>query len=96
MPGGSYQKPGNWRTLKRRILERDGYRCLCGARAVTADHIIPRSQGGGDDPVNLRAICGPCHEAKSKVEAAIGRRRASAKRRSQARLAPERHPGRIA
>jgi hypothetical protein len=49
------------------VLRRDGYVCLmprdghrCGAPATSADHIVPRSLGGSDEPDNLRAACLPC------------------------------------
>jgi 5-methylcytosine-specific restriction endonuclease McrA len=49
------------------VLERDGWRCQICRRGIpatltvphpkagTADHVIPRSQGGNHDPANLRA-----------------------------------------
>lgn len=49
------------------VLERDGWRCQVCKRGIpatlavphhkagTADHVIPRSQGGGNDAANLRA-----------------------------------------
>lgn len=57
--------------LRRQILERDGGTCqICGAGAgedsgcepgkrcrLQIDHILPISQGGKDDPDNLRAVC---------------------------------------
>lgn len=65
-----------WRRVRVYVLLRDGERCqvpdelgrLCLAPAMVAgplaghvDHIIPRSQGGTDDPANLRAACEPCN-----------------------------------
>lgn len=32
------------------------------------DHIVPRSQGGTDDPANLQLLCATCHRAKSDGE----------------------------
>lgn len=51
------------------ILERDGHTCkmerdgrLCGRRATTVDHIVPRSRGGAlYDPGNARAACADCN-----------------------------------
>jgi 5-methylcytosine-specific restriction endonuclease McrA len=49
------------------VLERDGWRCQICKRGIpatltvphhmagTADHVVPRSQGGGHDAANLRA-----------------------------------------
>jgi 5-methylcytosine-specific restriction endonuclease McrA len=62
-----------WEKLRKRILERDKYLCqpcyhatpqrITPAAAV--DHIEPKAKGGTDKPANLRAICDPCHRAKS-------------------------------
>lgn len=59
----------------RRILKTHGARCyLCGGPGVTqVDHVVPRMDGGLDTPANKRPICGPCHDEKSKAEAARAR-----------------------
>jgi 5-methylcytosine-specific restriction enzyme A len=65
--------PGNWSTIRRRVLERDGYECqLCGAPADEVDHIR-----NNDDHslANLWTLCEPHHKAKTAREAAIGRKR---------------------
>lgn len=66
--------PGNWQTLRLRVLRRDRNTCqarnvhgvLCGARASDVDHIVP-----GDDHClsNLQALCAPCHRDKTLREA---------------------------
>ena len=66
-----------WRRLRAQILERDGHLCQCdGCKAQgrlliahEVDHIVPLSQGGTDDPGNLRAINRECHKAKTAREA---------------------------
>lgn len=64
-----------WRRLRDAIMERDGHMCQCdkckGSKLIAheVDHIKPLSQGGGDDPDNLRAMHRDCHEEKSKREA---------------------------
>jgi 5-methylcytosine-specific restriction endonuclease McrA len=76
--------PPDWAKTRRRILQRDAYRChVCeqpGADEV--DHLRP-----GDDhsDANLSAICRSCHRTKSSLEGVRARR--SGKRK------PERHPG---
>lgn len=56
MPG-YYQTP-EWRALRKQCLDRDRWRCvLCGDKAVVADHITARRQGGADTLSNLRALC---------------------------------------
>lgn len=52
-----------------RIFVRDRFKCqYCCHRFqpadLTLDHIIPRAQGGGDDPENLAAACIPCNQRK--------------------------------
>lgn len=54
-----------------RIFVRDKFRCqyCCkgfGQRVaeLTLDHIIPRSDGGGDGPENLATACIPCNQRK--------------------------------
>lgn len=87
--GSGYRQPGNWKTTRRRILKRDGGLCRCGQPATTVDHIVPVSQGGGHEDHNLRAICGPCHDAKTRSEQQAGRAKRSTKRPA------EPHPGLI-
>lgn len=55
--------------INRAVMLRDGGLCACGALAEQVDHVVPLSQGGGDDMDNRRAICGPCHDAKTQQEA---------------------------
>lgn len=87
MGRSSYAQPGNWKTTKRRILERDGHRCyLCGGTAITVDHVVNVAAGGSHDDDNLAAICDPCHDVKSEHE-----RRAGIKARKAGRQVQ--HPG---
>lgn len=67
MRGCPVKHPGGqavWVRAREWVLERDGRRCACGARATQVDHIWPRCLAGVDAPENLRAICGPCNLAK--------------------------------
>ncbi|WP_353963755.1 HNH endonuclease [Streptomyces sp. NBC_00237] len=63
IPGPGYDR------IRRAVLARDNYTCvICYAAGTDVDHIIPVTQGGIDDPVNLRTLCSPCHRVKSERE----------------------------
>lgn len=66
--------PSDWEETRVRILQRDEYRCyLCRGFATEVDHVVPTSQGGGEDDLNLRAICRPCHRTKTGREGQAAR-----------------------
>ena len=52
-----------------RIYLRDKFRCqYCGQKYVavelTLDHIVPRSRGGDNSPINIVTACLPCNNRK--------------------------------
>jgi len=63
------------------VLDRNGFTCqMCGAVAgephqydksrktrLHIGHIIDKTQGGSDDPSNLRALCSVCNEGASNI-----------------------------
>jgi len=63
------------------VLDRNGFTCqMCGAVAgephpynpsrktrLHIGHIVDKSQGGTDDPSNLRALCSICNEGASNL-----------------------------
>jgi len=53
-------------TLRKRILERDKYRCVnCHSfKDLAIDHIKAFSEGGTNDIGNLRTLCKKCNSAK--------------------------------
>jgi 5-methylcytosine-specific restriction protein A len=63
-----------WQKLRADILRRDENMCqVCAdsgrvSVATEVDHIIPKVEGGTDDPSNLQAICHTCHEGKTMME----------------------------
>lgn len=76
-----------WRRLRLFVLDRDGWLCRvpvkdgridpagkpCLLPASCADHIVPRTQGGTDDPDNLRAACVPHNGTKGgRLDADVG------------------------
>jgi len=67
-----------WRRKVEQIKVRDQYTCRhCGVVTVvgSCDHITPRAEGGTDADSNLQWLCNPCHDTKTKAEAARGIRR---------------------
>ena len=60
-----------WRVVRRRVFERDGWRCRkCGgAGRLECDHVTPIHRGGAAwDEANLQALCRTCHIRKSRLE----------------------------
>lgn len=60
------------RRLRFEILRRDNYTCrYCGAKApdvaLTVDHVLAVTLGGGDEPNNLVTACAECNSGKSSV-----------------------------
>lgn len=87
--------PKYWPQLRKRVLERDKYRCqhiredtgeICGAAANQVDHIINDKRGGRDSLSNLQSLCEWHHAQKSSREGG----KANAKK---ARRSHEKHPG---
>lgn len=64
------------RSVRLAVAKRDRWQCwLCGEgvprhvpanhpRELTADHVVPRSLGGSDDPINLRAAHRLCNSRR--------------------------------
>jgi 5-methylcytosine-specific restriction endonuclease McrA len=65
----------DWRSLWRQVVVGKSCR-LCGERAETAHHLVPRSRGGDDVHENLMEVCGDgtrgCH---GHIEARTGEAR---------------------
>lgn len=60
------------RTERFRILHRDRFMCryclaMPGSDLMEVDHLIPRSLGGSDNPLNLVASCKTCNSRKSNT-----------------------------
>lgn len=59
----------HWRQARRRVLLRDGYRCLmrrpgCLGAATEVHHVVAPPEGHPFDPVNLQSACKPCNVAE--------------------------------
>jgi 5-methylcytosine-specific restriction protein A len=91
--------PDNWKSIRARILRRDGYQCTairddgeglrCPEPATDVDHIRP-----GDDhrDTNLRSLCDWHHRRKSSSEG--GRAMQLARQRAARQFnRSEAHPG---
>ena len=60
-------KAGNFKDLRRVVLERDNYTCVyCGDKKgpFEADHVMPKSRGGLDKISNLVCACRNCNRSK--------------------------------
>ena len=60
-----------WGPIRRRILDRDGWRCRhCGRPGrLEVDHIRPLWKGGAPyDGDNLQVLCRGCHIRKTRKE----------------------------
>jgi DNA-directed RNA polymerase subunit M/transcription elongation factor TFIIS len=54
--------PAEYDALRRRVLERDGWRCqVCGSSKLQVHHLQRRSKLGDDEPDNLIVVCACCH-----------------------------------
>ena len=64
-----------WQRRKARIIRRDGGIChLCGQPgADTADHLIPWSHGGTDEPANLAAAHIDCNRRRGNRPIEVAR-----------------------
>ncbi|WP_076051903.1 HNH endonuclease [Mycobacterium colombiense] len=85
-----------WKRLRRKVLERDGYQCQirgphCTGHATQVDHIVNTAAGGAPfDEHNAQSVCPQCNARKASAEAAAARR---AQPRRTNKRPPERHPG---
>lgn len=76
MPGDPFYKTKRWAELRAAVIRRAHGRCEtpgCNAKAVVADHIVSRRNGGSDTMQNLRALCRQCDNRVK--ESADGKRR---------------------
>jgi 5-methylcytosine-specific restriction endonuclease McrA len=63
--------PAGWTATRRRILRRDGGRCVqCGQPAAEVHHAIP----GREDDASLISLCRPCHAVITAAQALAARR----------------------
>ena len=51
------------------VYRRDGNQCLkCGTKDnLSIDHIVPKSLGGINNPINYQTLCKPCNTNKGNT-----------------------------
>lgn len=59
---------GEYLAIRRQVLQEERACAFCGAPSVTVDHIVPVSRGGSHARENLRALCKPCHDRRSRAQ----------------------------
>lgn len=82
-----------WARVRRRVFERDGYRCrACGRPGrLECDHVVPLWKDDSDpyNLGNLQALCRGCHMAKTAAELAADRERRNPKAAAWGRAVQE-------
>src|SRR5260221_7505296 len=55
------------KTVRKKVLERDGYKCrICGStEKLHLDHMTPFVDGGESTPENLQVLCQKCNAIKN-------------------------------
>jgi 5-methylcytosine-specific restriction endonuclease McrA len=75
LDGREFLYGGDWARRKDEVFARDAMRCQWGTIAMgtkcdqdadDVDHIIKRSDGGGDGALNLRSLCRRHHNMRHK------------------------------
>ena len=61
------KSPPYWESLRLYVFLRDKRKCwrchgLFAESGLECHHIVPKEQGGSDNPKNLRTLCGVCHD----------------------------------
>lgn len=80
MSAGTEHPTDDWDATRRRVLNRDGHACrFCGTTddehreehdtGLHVHHVIPRNDGGTDDPDNLLTVCCRCHRTLEETHA---------------------------
>lgn len=73
--GRKLYRTAAWQRTRRKVLDRDGWRCTnCGrAGALEVHHETAMADGGAElDMANLRSLCARCHWGEHSKNAIIG------------------------
>ena len=58
-----------WKRARTACLEREPLCYICRrAKSTTADHVVPKAEGGTDSPTNLKGACKGCQATKASRE----------------------------
>jgi len=59
-----------WQRVRKAALRRAGGKCekCSSSLRLQVDHVIPVSQGGGNEPGNVQVLCEVCHKRKTATE----------------------------
>ena len=93
--------PANWRELRKKVLERDGYQCTAiksnGKRCPNKENLEVDHHRAGDDHSenNLRTLCYFHHKAKSSREGGEAKAKKLEENKKRWRRPPETHPSLI-
>jgi 5-methylcytosine-specific restriction enzyme A len=74
-PGSPITRKGVKPSKRRKVFERDGYKCRSCERTgdesnpLTIDHVVPLSHGGTNEQRNLQTLCLSCNLRKNELEA---------------------------
>ncbi len=60
----AYMRSPEWRKLRKRILERDGYKCLLCGEEATEVHHLNYDRFGHEQETDLIAVCHDCNQAE--------------------------------
>jgi hypothetical protein len=65
-------KDPRWQKVRLKVLERDGWRCVCcgnSRRTLHVHHLKYNKEPWDADPKHLETLCEHCHKARSCVNA---------------------------
>jgi 5-methylcytosine-specific restriction endonuclease McrA len=67
---------GEWTPIRDKVLAEEPNCRICGAKAITVDHILARAFGGTHERTNLQPLCRQHAKEKDTADSLEGKRRA--------------------
>lgn len=83
-PGQLARFAPGYQALRQRVLREEPTCAICGNPSSEVDHALALAEGGTSSRGNMRALCGACHDLKSRLEQRL---RGAARRAEVARRA---------